>query len=326
VALLAVIAASTTACSGKYIRPTTLEKVPATTENVERGRYLVNQVAACGTCHTPRIGSSWLEGERTDAFLGGGQVIDDLGLGAKIVMPNITPDPETGIGNWTDDQIMRAIRDGVRASDDLMMPPMPFISYGGMADSDVRAIVAYLRQVTPLRNGIDRGVNRFPFMFKFAKSVGLIHHTPARNVTAPPRSDQVKYGAYLARSVASCWECHSLTGTGPSDKNLFAGSDEATEEKGVGKVYPRNLTPDPETGLGKYSAAQMIQALKTGKRLDGKPMAPPMSSFIPHFSGMTDEDLGAIVAYLKSIPPKKQKIPDRVLEPAAKKSIGESGP
>ncbi|HET6280889.1 MAG TPA: cytochrome c, partial [Polyangia bacterium] len=206
VALLAVIAASTTACSGKYIRPTTLEKVPATTENVERGRYLVNQVAACGTCHTPRIGSSWLEGERTDAFLGGGQVIDDLGLGAKIVMPNITPDPETGIGNWTDDQIMRAIRDGVRASDDLMMPPMPFISYGGMADSDVRAIVAYLRQVTPLRNGIDRGVNRFPFMFKFAKSVGLIHHTPARNVTAPPRSDQVKYGAYLARSVASCWE------------------------------------------------------------------------------------------------------------------------
>lgn len=326
-ALAALIAAAAvSACGGKYVRPTTMEKVSGTPELTDRGGYLVNQVAACGACHTPRIGASWLEGERTDAFLGGGQIIDDREAGFKVIMPNITPDPETGIGAWTDDQIMRAIRDGVRANDELMMPPMPFTSYARMSDADARAIVAYLRSVTPLRNGVDRSVNSYPFMLKFAKSVGMIHHAPSKNVSAPPRSDQVKYGEYLARGVAPCWECHSITGSGPSDKNLFAGSDEPFDEKGVGKVYARNLTPDLETGLGKYSAAQIKQSLKTGKRLDGKPMAPPMSSLIPHFSGMTDDDLNAIISYLKSVPAKKQKIPERELEPAAKKAIGETGP
>jgi mono/diheme cytochrome c family protein len=313
-------------CTGKYVRPTTSQKVSPTPELLDRGGYLVNQVAACGVCHTPRIASSWLEGERTDAFLAGGQIIDDAAAGFRVVVPNITPDPETGIGAWTDDEIMRGVRDGVRANGELMMPPMPFSSYGRMADSDARAVVAYLRTVTPLRNGVDRGVNTFPLMFSFAKSAGLIHHQPAKNVALPPAGDPIKRGEYLARAVASCWECHSITSRGPSDKNLFAGSEQPFQLPGVGKVYARNLTPDPETGLGRYTASQIKQSLRTGKRLDGKPMAPPMSSFIPHFSGMAEPDLDAIVAYLQSIPARKQKVPERVLEPAATRAIGETGP
>ena len=96
------------------------------------------------------------------------------------------------------------------------------------------------------------------------------------------------------------------------------------EERDVGKVWPRNLTPDKETGLGNYSAAQIKQALRDGKRLDGKMMAPPMSSLIPHFSGMTDEDLDAVVAYLLSLPAKKHKIHERELSPAAKKLVGQN--
>jgi mono/diheme cytochrome c family protein len=311
-------------CTSKYIRPTTPEKLAVTPELTERGGYLVNQVAACGGCHTPRVNLSWLEGERTDAYLGGGQVIDDATFGMTVAIPNISADPETGIGAWTDDQILRAVRDGVRADDRLLMPPMPFGTWARLSDDDARAIVAYLRSAPPVKNAVDRSHDHFAFGLRFAKSMGFIHHKPAVNVQAPPRADRVRYGEYLAHGVAPCHDCHSLTSKGPSDDNLFGGAEEPMEEKAVGKVWPRNLTPDKETGLGNYTAAQIKEALRSGKRLDGKLMAPPMSAFIPHFSGMTDEDLDAVVAYLMSLPAKKHQVPDRSLTPAAKKLVGEN--
>ncbi|HLK91856.1 MAG TPA: c-type cytochrome [Polyangia bacterium] len=324
-ARLASLALSLTlaACTGKYVRPTTPEKVVATPEATARGGYLVNQVAACGACHTPRVNLSWLEGERTDAYLGGGQVIDDAAFGMTVVMPNITVDAETGIGGWSDDQILRAVRDGVRADDQLLMPPMPFGTWAHLSDDDARAIVAYLRSVPPVRNAVDRSHNHFAFGLRFAKSMGFIHHRPAANVQAPPRADRVRYGEYLAHGVAPCHDCHSLTSKGPSDDNLFGGGETPMEEPAIGKIWARNLTPDKETGLGNYTAAQIKEALRSGKRLDGKLMAPPMSAFIPHFSGMTDDDLDAVVAYLMSLPAKKHKVPDRLLTPAAKKLVGD---
>ncbi|HVZ86791.1 MAG TPA: c-type cytochrome [Polyangia bacterium] len=320
---LLIAATLTAGCTGKYVRPTTAEKFATNDQIAARGGYLVNQVAACGACHTPRINGSWLEGERADAFLAGGQVIDDPAFGIKVVMPNLTPDVETGIGSWSDDQILRGIRDGVRADGQLLMPPMPFGTWARLSDDDGRAIVAYLRTVPPVKNAVDRSQNHFAFGLRFAKSMGFIHHKPVSNVRAPARTDVVKYGEYLARGVAPCHDCHSLTSKGPSDDNLFAGTDDPMEEHGVGKVWARNLTPDKETGLGNYSAAQIKQALRTGKRLDGKTMAPPMSPIIPHTSGMTDEDLDALIAYLQSIPAKKHKIPERELTAEAKRAVGE---
>src|SRR5688572_20895445 len=102
---LALVAALA-GCTGKYVRPTTQEKVEGTPERIERGNYLVNQVAMCGVCHTPRIGGNWLGGERTDAFLAGGSLFNDQDAGLKVAAPNITQDRETGIGTWTDDEIM----------------------------------------------------------------------------------------------------------------------------------------------------------------------------------------------------------------------------
>jgi len=320
---LLIAATLTAGCTGKYVRPTTAEKFATNDQIAARGGYLVNQVAACGACHTPRINGSWLEGERADAFLAGGQVIDDPAFGVRVVMPNLTPDVETGIGSWSDDQILRGIRDGVRADGQLLMPPMPFGTWARLSDDDGRAIVAYLRTVPPVKNAVDRSQNHFAFGLRFAKSMGFIHHKPVSNVQAPARTDVVKYGEYLARGVAPCHDCHSLTSKGPSDDNLFAGTDDPMEERGVGKVWARNITPDKETGLGNYSAAQIKQSLRTGKRLDGKTMAPPMSAIIPHTSGMTDEDLDALIAYLRSIPAKKHKIPERELTAEAKRAVGE---
>ncbi|HTB61329.1 MAG TPA: c-type cytochrome [Polyangia bacterium] len=313
------------ACTGKYVRPTTPEKIAVTPELTARGGYLVNQVAACGACHTPRVNLSWLEGERADAYLAGGTFLDDPSYGLAVMVPNITPDAETGIGSWSDDQILRSIRDGVGNKDNLLMPPMPFGTWAHLSDDDAHAIVTYIRSAPPVKNAVDRTHNHFAFGVRFAKSMGFIHHKPAMNVQAPPRSDRVKYGQYLAHGVAPCHDCHSLTSKGPSDDNLFAGAEDPMEERDVGKVWPRNLTPDKETGLGNYTAAQIKQSLRDGKRLDGKTMAPPMSSLIPHLSGMTDEDLDAVVAYLLSIPAKKHKIHERELTPAAQKLVGESG-
>ncbi len=322
---LVALLATTTGCTGKYVRPTTAEKFAASPEAVTRGGYLVNQVSACGGCHTPHVNGSFVEGERTDAYLAGGMRIDDGSLGIHVAIPNITQDVTTGIGGWTDDQIQRAIRDGVRADNQLLMPPMPFGSYARMSDDDARAVVAYLRTVPAVKNPVDRTKNQFAFGLRFAKSMGFIHHKPVANVQAPPTSDRVRYGEYLAHGIAPCHDCHSITGKGPSDDNLFAGGEAALEDPAWGKVYARNLTPDRETGLGNYTAAQIKQSLRTGNRLDGKTMAPPMSMFIPHFSGMTDDDLDAIVAYLRSIPAKKHKIPDRELSASAKRLVGEGG-
>jgi mono/diheme cytochrome c family protein len=312
----------TLGCTGRYIRPTTQEKVEASPERIARGNYLVNSVMACGVCHTPRVQGTWLGGERADAYLAGGTMFDDPEQGFKVSIPNITPDPETGIGAWTDDQIMRAIRDGIHRDDDrLINPPMPFYMYNILSDEDVRAVVAYLRTVPPVKNQVTRVVE-LPFMFKVALKMGAVHHKPVKDVKSPPTTDPKAYGHYLAR-LGLCTDCHSFTKMGPDEEdNLLAGSTVPLAERDYGKVWARNLTPDPETGLGKYSAEQIKQALRSGKRLDGKPMAPPMSLLIPHLSTWTDEDLDAMIIFLKSVPAKKQSTPEPQLTEAAKKVVG----
>jgi mono/diheme cytochrome c family protein len=320
VVVLVLVAVLVPACTGKYVRPTTQERVQSTPERLERGGYLVNQAMSCGACHTTRQGNFLLTGERTDMYLAG-QAIEFQGF--KFWMPNLTSDVETGLGGWSDDEIMRAVRDGIGKDGHLMFPMMPFTSYQHVSDEDMRAIVAYLRSVPPVKNKRTPEENDFGFFVEFFINRGMMAHKPARDVPQPNKQDKLKYGEYVMR-LGHCWECHSGTPESPKDvgeEGFLSGSDEADELPGVGKVYMRNLTPDPETGLGKYSADQIKQALRSGHRLDGKPMAPPMSFFIPHISGLTDEDLDALVAFLKSVPAYKKKIPDRQLEPGFEKTL-----
>jgi cytochrome c553 len=323
-ALLALAAAS---CGGKYVRPVSGEKVAITPERLVRGGYLVNQVSACGACHTTREhGNIAAEPERTDAFLGGGNLFVAPGLSDGIWIPNITPDVETGVGGWSDDELMRAIRDGVARDGRFMVPIMPFGAYQHMSDEDVRSIVAYLRSVPAYKQPKPRTENQLSFMPRllFTK-IGVQMHLPAHDVPPPNQSNALKVGEYLT-TIGNCSECHSLTKKGPrkrDDPQYLAGSEAPMEDPSFGKVWARNLTPDAETGLGKYHPELIKQAMRNGKRLDGKRMAPPMSIMLPHYSGMAEEDLSAIVAYLKSVPPARHQVPERELVPAAKAIYGD---
>ena len=109
---LAVVLLLAGACTGKYIRKTTSYEATSSAEVVSRGKYIVEGPAACGGCHTPRTNYNDLAEERADVYLAGGQRFKDTRAGYSLIMPNITPDPETGIGSWSDDEIRRAIRDG----------------------------------------------------------------------------------------------------------------------------------------------------------------------------------------------------------------------
>jgi cytochrome c553 len=324
--LIGVAALAALGCHGKYVRPVGDAPIERTPERLARGSYLVNQVMLCPACHTTRAnGNIHLEPERSDAFLGGGNTYVDKNLGT-LWIPNLTPDPETGLGAWKDDQVLRAIRDGVSRDGHFLLPLMPYFSYQHLSDEDARAVVAYLRSIPPYRQPKPRPENGPTFMQKMLfKIVGVQMHTPVADVGAPDRADKVAYGHYVAR-IAACTECHSLTEKGPrqeTDPLYLAGSDQAFEDPGLGQTYARNLTPDPETGLGNYDAAAIKQALRTGRRLDGKRMAPPMSVVIPHISGLAEDDMDALVAYLKSLPAARNKVSDRNLSPELRKQLGD---
>lgn len=312
-------------CTAKYIRETTDTPFEVTDERLARGSYLVNHVAACGSCHTTRDSGSIADTEGTEQYLGGGNTYDDRVFHAKVWIPNITSDEETGIGTWTDDQIARAIRDGIRADGTLMSPWMPWTGYQNMSDEDVKAIVVYLRSVPTVKQERERFENEFLWQTKLLLSTGYGHHEPVRNVETPDRNDPIAYGEYIVH-IGHCGECHSLKKSGyvePGDKAWLAGSQVPYIFKGWGTIYARNLTPDEETGLGKYSAEEIKEALRSGRRLDGKRMAVPMKVFNVHYTGMTDEDLDALVTYLKSLPPREHRVPERQLTRAAMNALAD---
>jgi len=312
-------------CHGRYVRPVGDDPIAAEPARLQRGSYLVNNVLFCGACHTSREhGNTLTEPERTDAYLGGGNVYNDKGIGV-VWVPNITPDVETGIGGWKDDEILRVLRDGVARDGHFLVPLMPFDAYGHLSDEDARAVVAYLRTVPPYKQHKPRPDNKLGFMNKLLFGViGVQMHKPVAGVTAPDRADKKEYGHYLMR-IAACGDCHSLTEKGPrpeTDPLAFAGSDVPFEDPGMGKVYASNISGDPETGLGRFSADQIKQALRNGTRLDGRKLAPPMSILIPHISGMSEDDIDALVAYMKYLPAAKRKQPERELGPALRVQLG----
>ena len=163
----------------------------------ERGSYLVNKIGACGRCHTPRD----VQGKPIAAMaLAGGFAFDDGGIG-HVVGPNITPDRETGLGNWTEAQIVKALRYGERPDGTIVGPPMPVDTYRTMLDRDLAAIAAYLHRIKPIRHAVPRTTYKNP----------PAAHDPAEvRVEAPSRQDKFAYGAYLAGPVGHCFGCHTV--------------------------------------------------------------------------------------------------------------------
>ena len=163
---------------------------------LERGTYLVRGIVACGNCHTTRDAEMrFVEGME----LAGGFKIEEEHFTAYV--PNITPDLETGIGAWTDAQIVTAIREGKRPDGSTIGPPMPFGQYRAMSDRDAEAVVAYLRSLPAVKNPVPKSEYGFPLPPAYGP--------PVDRVATIDEADRVAYGGYLAGPLGHCVECHT---------------------------------------------------------------------------------------------------------------------
>ena len=250
----------------------------------ERGAYLVQGPAGCGNCHTP-LGP---EGPVWSMDLGG-RLVED-GPAFTAYAPNITPGGP--IADWSDAELARAIREGIRPDGSVIGPPMPFTMYRGLSDEDLGAIVAYLRTVPAVENILPASTYNIPLPPAYGPPVG--------SVSAPPRAVTAEYGAYLAGPVAHCLECHTPMGPqGPKiATDLGRGGLEFHGPWGVSVAA--NLTSHPD-GLAGYSDAEILAMITEGQRSDGSPMLPPMP--YGYFARMTPEDAAALVLYLRTLPP-----------------------
>ena len=253
---------------------------------LERGAYLVNGVVACGNCHTPRNADAT---ENTDLRYAGGFLIEEPAF--RAYAPNITQDHETGIGKWSDNEIMRAIREGVRPDGSVIGPPMPILAYREMSDSDVRAIVAYLRTVPAVRNVVPRSRYNIPLPTSWGP--------PVDSVPDVARDDPVAYGRYLGH----CMECHTPMVNGSFDfSRIGAGGFLLSKPLGLEvAAVSSNITPHPKQGIGEWTNEEIKIAITQGVSRDGRKLAPIMA--FPYYRNLSDADLDALVAYLRSLPP-----------------------
>ena len=251
---------------------------------LERGAYLMKSIVACGNCHTSQAPG----GQLPNPILAGGRRMEEPPFTAYA--SNLTPDPETGLGRWTDVQIATAIREGRRPDGSLIGPPMPIGLYRGLADSDVAAIVAYLRSVPAVKNAVPKSVYRMPLPPSYGPPVG--------QVAAVPETDRLAWGRYLAGPLGHCIECHSTPGPqGAPDLDKGLGAGGMAFNGPWGTSVASNITPK---GLARYSDAELKHVITTGVRPDGSRLKPPMGT--AYYAHMKSADLDALVAYLRSLP------------------------
>jgi mono/diheme cytochrome c family protein len=256
---------------------------------VERGSYLVNTIMTCGNCHSPKGRPAATSGKD----FSGGLSWDEPPF--KVTAPNITPDKETCLGNWTDAQIKTLLRTGKRPNGVQIAEVMPTAFYGIITERDLDAIVAYLRTLKPVKNQVPAPIYKIP----------LPHHAfpgSEKPYTEAMLDTPVKKGFYLA-TIGHCMECH--TPFGPKGKDfvgdLGKGGMEFTGP--FGKSVSRNITSSKTKGIGAWTDAQIKTAITTGVDKDGKHLLPPMG--FPYYAHMTDGDLADVIAYLRTVPAKE---------------------
>ena len=253
---------------------------------LERGAYLMESVAACPVCHTP-----WDEnGQLADRHLAGGLVLEEEWYTAYA--SNITPDPETGIGAWSDEQIITAIREGKRPDGSIIGPAMPIMLYRGISDRDAQAIVAYLRSIPPIRNEVPASEYHIALPADYGPPLGEVPEVAYYDLAA--------YGAYLAGPIANCIDCHTPLVDGWRDYENALGAGGHEMRGPWGETTARNITPDWKTGLGRWNSRKMRTAITKGLRPDGDELGPPMP--YARYATMDRQDLSAILAYVRSLP------------------------
>jgi mono/diheme cytochrome c family protein len=268
---------------------------------VDRGSYLVNTIMACGNCHTPKTpaGEAMTEKELS----GGGLSFNTPVFTGPAA--NITPDPETGIGAWSDADIKRALTHGVRGSHGrLAGAPLAVMSvnfYKALLPRDLDAVVAYLRSVKPVRNEVPLPLYKAP-----------TQHQPYPDAetgfTEDALNDPVRRGAYLV-TIGHCMECHAAWAKGVWDYRSGLGKGGRQFSQSLVQGFPGtwpgstapNITSSKKSGIGGWTAAEIKRAITKGISRDGRALQPPMA--YAWYAGMSEADLGAIVAWLRSLAP-----------------------
>ena len=297
--------ATATGANGPATNPDTPDQPEPTADSklVERGKYLTD-LMGCVMCHTAMDdkGSPMLD----KAWAGGLEVTEAFGTWRSA---NITQDEATGIGTWTDEQIIDGIRKGLRSNGTQMFMIMPYLYYNVMADDDARAVVAFLRTIKPISNKVERAADlKLPEI-----------PAPEPKGTAVPVSDPVAYGQYLT-SLMHCEMCHtpmSKDGMPDTSKRFAGGFPFELPPMGTGVLYSTNITQDKKTGIGEWSDADIATSLREMKKKDGSVIQGPMALYQPLWIGIHDDDMGAIVAFVKSIPATANKVPKSTFKPHA---------
>lgn len=257
---------------------------------VLRGKYLFH-AGACDSCHTDH--------PNRGAFLAGGRRMHtEFGT---FYVPNITPDPETGIGDWSAEDFRRAMIEGRTPGGSHYYPVFPYRWYTGMSERDVADMWAYLRSIPPVRNPVRPHELPFPFNLRFLLlGWKLINFDPGTTVHDPERSEDWNRGAYLVNHLGHCGACHTpkmLFGAVFRSDKFLAGSEV------IPGPYPApNITPHDVTGIGRWTIEDVVRALKRSIRPDGVPIRGPMAEYVDSGSShLSEQDLEAAATYLFSV-------------------------
>jgi len=261
----------------------------ADTDLIKRGSYLVNGILTCGNCHTPKGPT----GDIGDRAFSGGLSWDEAPF--KVTAPNITPDKETGIGEYTDAELKQVLRKGIKRNGAPVAMIMPSGFYEIMTDGDLDAVIAYLHTLKPTNNRVPEPIYKMP----------QGHPIPPggdKKFNEAMLGDKRSKGFYLV-TIAHCMECH--TPMGPRgrefDTRLGAGGFEFPGPWGVS--VSRNITSSKEKGIGSWTDDEIKRALTQGVSRDGSPLKPPMGYH--YYATVAPDDLDAVVAYLRTVPAKE---------------------
>lgn len=257
--------------------------------NVANGQYLA-KAGGCVGCHTVNKAGAI-------PFAGGRALETPFGI---FYGPNITPDKDTGLGNWTEADFKRAIRQGERRDGSHYFPAFPYPSFTGMTDTDIQDLWAYLKTLPPTKQANREHELRFPYNQRFlVTGWKMMFFTPGPMAQTAPANSPLARGAYLVGVLGHCGECHTPRNAlgGPDKSQLFAGA-----KIPEGKVP--NLTP---TRLKKWTDAQLTEYLKTGTAPNGDVVVEPMSEVVTNTtSQLTPADVAAVIAYLRSLSPRDE--------------------
>lgn len=328
-AALVLVTATPVVVMGLYpkARPPSTEKVEITPERVARGKYLADGLADCFTCHADHQDDIYARPVKPGTKGRGGFAFDKkYHVPGLVQAQNITPDPETGIGNWTDGEIIRAIREGIGRDGRALFPMMPYEFFRHMSDEDVKSIVAFLRTLPPIRNKVQEPKINFPFNLVIRFNPEPVEHpiaTPKDTTPASwePRDEQknpawkqhLDYGDYLV-TVAGCIDCHTQHN---ERMERIKGMEFAGGYKLIGpwgEATSANITPHPDSYIGQASKEQFVSRFKAFASIEEKELPkiePSKNSFMPwwSFRETSEEDLGAIYDFLRNrVKPVKNKV------------------